>query len=197
MKDLTKAEVKIVLMLIKSPEVVYNANSISKVAGVTPMGALKILKKLEKELVLKSRKIGKATVYKANVKNSYAGKYISFVLEREVQNADSFVKRWINEVKKIKNAEVIILFGSVLVKQNPNDIDVLFITDQKRYVKLQKEVKELNELNIKKIHPLYQTYKDIVENIQKRDKVILNAIKGLVVLGEEKFIEVYDESRKE
>ena len=38
---------------------------------------------------------------------------------------------------------------------------------------------------------------DITENIKKRHKPILNAIKGIVVIGEDRFIEIYNESRKE
>ncbi len=197
MKEITPAEMNVVLTLVKSPEVIYNANSLSKVVGITPMGALKILKRLEQESIVKSRKIGKAITYKVNVEDSYARKYLSLILVREAQCANPQIKRWITELKKIKNADVIVLFGSVLEKSHPNDIDVLVITDQKRFPKLQQEIKELNEINIKKIHPMYQTYGDLVKNIKKRDKPILNAIKGIVVFGEEKFLEIYNESRKE
>ena len=197
MKEITEAEMDVVLILVKSPEVIYNANSLSKVAGITPMGALKILKRLEQESIVKSKKIGKAITYKVNVEDSYARRYVSLILVREAQYANPQVRRWINETKKIKSADIIILFGSVLEKTNPNDIDVLLVTDQKRFPKLQREIKELNEINIKKIHPIYQTYNDIVKNIKKRDKPVLNAIKGIIVFGEERFLEVYNESRKE
>ncbi len=197
MKDITTAEMNVILTLVKSPEVIYNANSLSKVVGITPMGALKILQRLEQESIVKSRKIGKAITYKVNVEDSYARKYLSLILVREAQHANPQVKRWITELKKIKNADVIVLFGSVLEKPNPNDIDVLLITNQKQFFKLQQEIKELNEMNIKKIHPMYQTYEDIIKNIKKRDKPLLNAIKGIVIFGEEKFLEIYNESRKE
>lgn len=197
MKEITQAEMNVVLTLVKSPEVIYNANSLSKTVGITPMGALKILKRLEQENIVKSKKIGKAITYKINVDNSYAFKYLSLILVREAQYANPQTKRWINELNKIKHADVIILFGSILEKSNPNDIDVLLITDQKRFAKLQQEIKELNEINIKKIHPMYQTYTDIIKNIKKQDKPLLNAIKGIVIQGEEKFLEIYNESRKE
>lgn len=197
MKEITQAEMNVVLILVKSPEVIYNANSLSKVIGITSMGTLKILKRLEQENIVKSKKIGKATTYKVNVEDSYAHKYLSLILIREAQSANPSVKRWITELKKIKNADVIVLFGSVLEKPNPNDIDVLLITNQKQFPKLQQEIKELNEINIKKIHPMYQTYQDIIKNIKKRDKPILNAIKGIIIIGEEKFQEIYNESRKE
>ncbi|MBS3111724.1 hypothetical protein J4459_00495 [Candidatus Woesearchaeota archaeon] len=197
MIDITKAEMDIVLRLVKNPEVDYNANSIAKVVGITAMGALKILKRLEQESILKSKKIGKAVIYRVNTENTYARRYVELMLSRESPHANPQVKRWIEELKKIKNADSIILFGSVLEKSNPNDIDVLLITDQKRFPKLQQEIKELNEINIKKIHPMYQTYNDIIKNIKKRDKPLLNAIKGMVIMGEEKFLEIYNESRKE
>ena len=193
MKEITKAEMNVVLTIVKSPEVIYNANNLSKVVGITPMGALKILKRLGQESVVKSKKIGRAIVYRLNIEDAYARKYLSLILVREAQHANPIVKRWITEAKKIKNAEVIVLFGSVLEKINPNDIDVLLITDQKRFSKLQQEIKELNEINIKKIHPMYQTYDDIIRNIKKRDKPLLNAIKGIVIIGEEKFPGVYSE----
>ncbi len=197
MKEITKAEMEVVLMLVKTPEVIYNANSLSKVIGITPMGALKILKRLEQESILKSRRIGKAIIYKIKDEDPYARRYVSLILTREAQYTNPMVKRWITELKKIKNAEVIVLFGSVLEKPNPSDIDVLLITDQKRFPKIQKEIQELNEINIKKIHPMYQTYEDSIKNIKKRDKPLLNAIKGIIVMGEEKFLSIYHESRKE
>ncbi len=197
MRDFTKSEILAVLIIVKSPEMLYNANSLSKVLGITSMGTLKILKRLEKEGVLKSMRVGKSGIYRINVDNEYARKYVTFLLASEAVNAGSVTKMWINEIRKLKNADVAVLFGSVLRKENPNDIDVLFVTDQERFERLKEEVAERNRINIKPIHAVYQSSGDLVANIRKRDKVILKAIKGIVVIGEEKFIGVYNESRKE
>ncbi|MBS3123136.1 hypothetical protein J4437_00715 [Candidatus Woesearchaeota archaeon] len=98
------------------------------------------------------------------------------------------------EIRKIKSADGAILFGSVLNNQEQaRDIDVLFITDSKRIKKLKKEIERINHLNLKKIHPLFQSGEDLKNNILKEDKVILNAIKGFIVFGEEKFIELVEE----
>ena len=43
MNDITKYEMDIVLILVKSPEIEYNANSIAKIVNITPSGALKFL----------------------------------------------------------------------------------------------------------------------------------------------------------
>src|SRR3989344_5257167 len=197
MREITKSEMDAILELVKSPEIDYNANNLAKSIKLTSMGALKILKRLEKESILKSKKIGKASIYKIRTDDNYAKKYVSLIISREALHASPKIKRWINELNKIKNADNIILFGSILDKEEPNDIDALFVTDKKRFSKLQKEIDEINKINIKKIHPVYQTEHDIIENIKKRHKPILNAIKGIIIKGEEKFIEVYNESRKE
>lgn len=196
MKPITTAEMSIVLQLVKSPEIDYNANNLAKVVGITAMGALKILKRLETESILASKKVGKAAIYKIN-NEMYARRYVSFILSREAIYAPPIVKRWIRELRKIKNAELIILFGSVLRKQDPNDIDVLFLTDQEHFSGLKKEIAELNAINIKQIHPMYQAWNDIIANIRKMDKPLLSAIKGIAVKGEEKLIEMYYELRKE
>lgn len=186
MNKITNNEMVFVLSIFKSPEVEYNANSIAKLIGISSMGALKIAKRLEKENILVSRELGKAKFYKLNFVNDYVGQYVKFLLEREAEQALPYVKMWISEIKKIKSADAVILFGSVLRKQNEaRDIDVVIITDKKQFSKLKKEIEEINEINVKSLHPVYQTKEDFINNIKKRDKVLLNAIKGIVVFGED------------
>ncbi|MDP3026839.1 MAG: nucleotidyltransferase domain-containing protein [Nanoarchaeota archaeon] len=189
MKDITNNEMLFVLLIFKSPETEYNANNIAKHLGISSMGALKIAKRLEKEGILISKELGKAKFYKINLDNDYTKQYIKFLLKREAEQASAYVKRWINEIKKIKNAYSAVLFGSVLKKEKEaNDIDVLLITDQKKFSALKKEIEEINCLNNKKLHPIYQTKKDLKDNIKKSDEPVLNAIKGVVVFGEDTVI---------
>ena len=197
MRNITTKEIQAVLTIVKNPEASYNAHSLAKVLDISSMGALKILKRLEKESILKSKQIGRSAIYRINVENEYARKHVVFLLSREVLHSSPLVKRWAQELKKIQNADMVILFGSVLEKQDPHDIDALLVTSQKKYPSLQQEIKELNHINVKQIHPLYQSSADIIKNIRKRDKPLLNAIKGVVIFGEELFLEVCHESRQE
>lgn len=189
MKDITNNEMLFVLSIFKSPEKDYNTSDIARLLGISPMGALKIARRLEKENILKSKPIGKARVYKLNMENDYVKDYIKFILKREAEQAPSYVKVWINELRKIKNADVAVLFGSILRKKGANDIDALLITDQKRFSKLKKDVESINLINIKKLHPMYQSREDIRMNIKKEGKALLNAIKGIVAFGEDKIID--------
>ncbi|MBS3122544.1 hypothetical protein J4434_06705 [Candidatus Woesearchaeota archaeon] len=191
MKDITNYEMKFALLILRSPEKDYNANNISKELGITPMGALKIAKKLEKENILTSKQLGKATFYKFNFKSDYAKDFAKLLLKRELLYADSFTKMWASQLQNIKNADLVLLFGSVLTKkQKANDIDVLLVTNQKKFNKLKKEIGELNEMNVKHIHPIYQSINDLKKNIKKNDKVVLNAIKGILIKREDRFLEV-------
>ena len=191
MKSITSNEVNLVLQILKNPKQNYNSNSISKELGISSMGALKIAKRLEKEGILVSKKFGKAIFYSINYKSDYAKHYLSFILKKQAEQSNPYIKRWISEIRKVKNADIAILFGSVLFKHDKaNDIDVLFVVSQKNFSELKKEIERVNKINDKKIHPIYQLGQDLIENINKEDKVVLNAIKGIVVFGEELFLDL-------
>ena len=195
MKDVTKNEMLTIIGIFKSPEIQYNANSLSKVIGISAMGTLKILKRLEKEKILIPNELGKAVFYKINFKNSYVKDYIKFLLKREANDPPNVeTKLWINGIReKIKSANLAILFGSVLRKgKEARDIDIVFITDQKRFDKLKKEIEEVDEIHTKKIHPIFQSEQDFKDNIKRQDKPLLSAIKGIVVFGEEKLIKILE-----
>ncbi len=191
MTDLTPNEMNFVLIILKSPEKDCNANNIAEVLGISSMGALKIARKLEKEGVLVHRQSGRIKFYRINFSNDYAKQYVKFLLKREAEQSPPVIKRWVNDLKKLKSADLIVLFGSVLEKgEKARDIDVLLVTDQKNFDKLKKEVDEVNFINVKKIHPVYQARIDLEKNLKKEDKIVINAIKGVVVAGEDLFMEV-------
>ena len=193
MKEITDNEMHFILSIFKSPEVDFNANSIAKHLGISSMGALKIAKRLKKENVLISKDLGKARFYKLNFENNYVTQYLRFLLKRESEQTHSYIKVWINEIKKIKNADAAILFGSVLRKQkDAKDIEAVLITDKRHFSKLKREIEEINLINIKKLHPVYQTKNDFIKNIKSQDKVLLNAIKGVVAFGEEIIIKLLE-----
>lgn len=196
MKDITNNEMQFILRVIKTPEEAFNARSIARHLQISHMGAHKIAKKLEKEGILSSKQIGKGIYYRLTNKE-YVHNYLKFLLQREVEQASPYIKRWANELKKIKHAEGIILFGSVLRKEDEaNDIDALILVNQSKFSLIKKEIEELDIINDKKIHPIYQSKLDLENNINKRDKVVLNAIKGLIVSGEDCLIKILqNESR--
>ena len=191
MRNGQDSEMKFILTLLKSPEIEYNSNNIAGAVGISAVGVLKIARKLEKENILTSRKIGKANIYRVNLDSDYARQYIKYLLKREAEKAPPYVRVWIKELKKIKSSDGVILFGSVLRKgEEARDIDALVIVNQKSFKKVKKEIEEINFINLKKVHPIYQTKEDIEQHIKKRQAVVLSALKGMFIFGEDIFLEV-------
>ena len=120
MRNLTKNEMLAALDILKSPEMLYNSRTLSKVLGISHMGCLKILKKLEKENILKSAHIGRSIAYRINTENPYSKTYVKFLLSNEAETSSPIVRRWVHEIKKIKNCDLAILFGSLLRKNEPH-----------------------------------------------------------------------------
>ncbi|MBI2139537.1 hypothetical protein HYU14_01325 [Candidatus Woesearchaeota archaeon] len=184
MSAITQNEMDFVLTVFKSPESHYNANSIAKLLGISRMGALKIAKRLTEQNILIPKEWGKAKFYSISFDNAFTSNYLRFMLEREIQHAHPYVKVLADEMRKIKSADAAILFGSVLNKHDlAKDIDILLITDKRRFQKLKQEVVEISRLNAKRLHPVYQTKEDFVNNIKKEDAVLINALKGIVLFG--------------
>ena len=192
MKDITKNEMQVVLTLFKDFSSSYNANSLSKIIGLTSMGTLKILKKLEKEKILRSEQMGKAVFYKLDLTDDYVKNYLIFLLQKEAEQSIPRIKRWVKELRQLQdNADIGIIFGSVLETDDYNDIDLLLVLKQSQNKKINQLLSEIKEINIKKIHAVKQTKGDIKENLKKRDKVVLSIIKkGTVIFGYEKIIEI-------
>lgn len=191
MRDITNNEMGFLLCLFKNQETEYNANSISKLLGISAMGALKIAGRLLKERIVVSKELGKARFYKLNWDNDYVMGYIAFLLRREAEHSHPYIKMWIDELKKLKSADAAILFGSVLKKHGEaGDIDSVLVTDEKRFATLKAEVYELDQLNAKKLHPVYQTKEDFIKNIKKGDKVLLDAVKRVTAFGEEVIVDL-------
>ena len=193
MKSITSNEMLIVLSIFKSPEKYYNANNIAKHLNISSMGALKILKRLEKENIIASKRVGKANIYSINFKNDYARDYIRFALKRETKQSHPYVKRWVTEIKNLTRAKGAILFGSILRKyREAKDIDVLLITSKEEFSSLKNQIDGVNNVNIKKIHPVYQTEEDFKKHVKEEDKIVLNAIKGVYSFGEDLFIRLLE-----
>lgn len=187
MEDITKNEMGFLLKLWKNPKKDYNARSLSKEIGLTHAGTFKIAKKLEQKGIITPKRIGNVVIYKINKSSDYAKDYILFLIRKEKYAVSPYAKKWIRELKEISSAYIIILFGSVLRKdEKAKDIDVVFVTDNKKIKVLEKEIKDINSISASKIHPIYQSEKDIKENIKKGDKIILSSLNGIIVKGEEK-----------
>lgn len=191
---ITDKEKQILLILFKDFRTRYNARSLSLKIAMTPRGTLKALKALEKQKLVAAERFGKAIQYTYNLRSLLAKKTIELFL---LEEAEFKYKRWMEEFKKFDEADILILFGSIVRMERYNDVDLLIVVKKKRYKALKKKIDEKNGILIKKIHPLFQTRRDLQENIKRKDPVIIDAIKtGIVLKGWTAFIEVMENVSK-
>jgi len=182
-------EQEIIKILFKDFLNDYNSRSISKPVGISHVGAFKILKKLEKREIVISRQIGRAIIYKINMQNPVALREVEMILTIEAQNN----KKWVEEFSKIKkNARFVVLFGSILRNEREaKDIDILIAGEGDRFNYIKKEINDKNLILNKKIHPVYQTIADFKIDVNRKNKVIIDAIKtGIVLFGQEEITKI-------
>lgn len=189
MISLTKKEREALLILFKDFTNYYNANSISKLLGISHVGAQKIFKRLFDGGILRDQKIGKSIIYKPKLEDDYVCKLIAFLLADEANN----FKRWKEEFKEIsKKDRIIMLFGSVLKDYaKARDIDVMVVVEKKGYKEVIKIIKQKQELSPKRIHSIELAASDLIKNIKKRNEAIIDIVKNAVILyGQDKYVEI-------
>lgn len=178
------------LVLFKDFTAYYNANSLSKVLGISHVGCQKILKRLLKGNLVNAENIGKSIVYKPRLEDEYVCRLLAFLLADEANNS---FKRWQEEFKSLfKKDRIIMLFGSVLKNaQTAKDIDIMIILSKEDSREVRKVIKEKQEILPKKIHLIELTEQDLKSNINKKQEVILGIIRNAVILyGQDKYVEV-------
>ena len=181
---LTLNERKVLRFLMVSYKY-YSINDIAKECKLSPNGSYKILKKLENEGILYSGDIGKIKAYKINFKNAFTMNYLELALSDD-RIKEPRIKVRMDDFKKLMEiCQAAIIFGSYITeKKNPDDTDIIFVITKDNYKIYKKEIDRINEIIPYKIHEVIQTKEDIINNLKKQDKIVINAIKeGLVLWG--------------
>ena len=188
MKMIPKNTTKIIGYLLRNFEL-RNINQISKEINISLGSTFKILKDLEKNEIVLLKKLGNANYYILNLKNQETNRLCELILLEEKRNLKGYAKIYSDEIKNFKNADLIILFGSILKNKQFNDVDVLFVTNKIKEVN--KFCLEISKIRTKPIIPLILKKSDLVKEIDNRKESILEIIKtGIVLKGESVFLEV-------
>jgi len=190
---LTEKEREAALILLKEFTKYYNANSISKVLGITHVGAQKILKRLLNENLLISERIGKSIVYKLKLDDDYVKKLLIFLLADEANH----FKRWKEEFSELFNeGRIIIIYGSALRNYNSaNDIDIMIVINKNEHNEVNKFLNKKQTILPKKLHAIKLTSEELLENI--KNKAMIDIItNGIVLYGQEEYIEVINNATR-
>ncbi len=190
MLALTKNEARMVEFLLRNFTVRYSINQLGKELELSPKGAYKITKKLEKAKVLKPEPIGNAIYYRPNLDEEIGRKTAELVLTYKDLNPYARVQA--KDLEQLRPYVLCaVLFGSVLTKaEKAGDIDVLIVLEEGQLNKSHKALMEVQSIKSKKISEMLQTREDLVRNFRKRDAPLLDAIRtGQVLWGSEVIVE--------
>ena len=185
-----KNTTKVIMYLLRNiNEFGYNINQIAKLNKMSVGSAFKILKELEKNKIIIKKEISNASHYRLNFDNPEATKLCELLLLAEKRNLKGYAKIYADEVIKFKDAEMIIIFGSVLKGKEFNDVDVLFITNQPK--KVNNFCLEISKVRTKPVVPLIMEQEDLIKAMKLEKEAILSIMKeGIVLRGESIFVEV-------
>jgi predicted nucleotidyltransferase/DNA-binding MarR family transcriptional regulator len=188
---LSDKEKAILLLLFKDFSISYNARSISGKVGMTPRGALKALKSLEKQGFAVARRFGRAIEYKFNFSSALAKKSIELFL---LEEAELKHRRWLADFGDLADAHILVLFGSVVRKEKDyNDIDLVVIVKEDKFKTVYKAIGEKQGLMTKRIHVVWQSPDDLRKNLKKKDPVMLDALRtGVVLKGQNELVGVVE-----
>ncbi|MBI2575791.1 nucleotidyltransferase domain-containing protein [Candidatus Woesearchaeota archaeon] len=184
---LTQKEREAVLILFKEYTTFFNANSISKVLSISHVGAQKIFKRLIHEDLLISKTIGKSITYKLNFANDYAAHLVAFLLADEATKFN----RWKEEFRELfKNNRIVMLFGSAIKDYaHARDIDILVVSENKELKEVNAVLKKKEAILPKKVHTIHLTHSDLLENLKKKDKAIVDIVKNAIILfGQDTYV---------
>lgn len=183
-----KSKVKIlrILALYKKEATI---REISRESKITPPNTSRILKELEKEGVIISKKAGRSILHSLNFNHYLVKKIIQPAFENEKRAKEGLIKFLIAKLNF--QIESIILFGSIARRKElpSSDIDLLFIIpDQANPKDLEEKISILNyqiaEYFGNSISPVIVKISEFRERFRKNDKFIKTASReGEVLQG--------------
>lgn len=192
---LTENEKKVLKILFTGFED-FSINQIAKLAKLSPNGALKILKKFEREGILKSQKIANIKSYSLDFEDQKTKNILNLALIPELNGKLKSRFEDLKELKKITQA--CIIFGSYIdLKKDPDDLDILFILDKKHYKTFKEESLRIFKTIPIKVHDVLQTEEDFKDNIAKKDKVLIDILKtGIILWGQDRIINIIENGQR-
>jgi predicted nucleotidyltransferase len=179
---------KAILLLFKDLLAFHNSRTIGKILGISHAGAFKLLKRLEKNKIVKPTTIGKAITYSLNLEDNLTLREIEIALIKQSRE----YKRWAEEFKEIESkVSFLIIFGSILRNEKfARDIDLLLIVNEKNFKEIRSFIERKNKILIKPIHPIYQTLGDFKRGLESKKDVLIEIVKtGIVLSGHSDFID--------
>ena len=189
--ETTKSNTKILKILLKEFTIKPTITFLAKEISMTRVGTWKVLKKLEEEKLLILSPIGKgktsANSISLNWENPIVEKTLSLALTQDALKN----QRWLSNFEELEDkVDFLLIYGSIIHSpKEANDIDILGVTNKNKFLEIEESIKRIQKVQIKKIHAINFTPAEFKGELEKPNKVFIDAIKkGIILFGQEKFI---------
>lgn len=170
-------DINILIFLLETKETKYTINQIAKKIKINYRIAHEQIKKLEKEEIIRTEKVGQALL--CSLTNKFNEKIFTAEYKRREKLLQNTNFRTIHKrFSEAKQNYILILFGSYAkgTQTKQSDIDLLAITEKP------KEIQEIAELIPKNIHLTTTTYKTFMEMQKEENNVGIEATKNNIIL---------------
>ncbi len=191
---LTPNEFRTLNFLIRHFTEKYSINQLAKKISITPKGIHKLLKKLEREQIVKFTKLANSLFYQVNLESETAKKCSELALIEDIES--SYARVQAKDLESLKKCVIsAVLFGSVLTKgEKAGDIDVLVVVEKKKYNEFRKALEKIQSLKPKHIQTVIQSQQDLINNLKKKDEVLLEILRtGRFLWGTEVIVNIIKE----
>ena len=186
-----KPNIKILKILLKDFIIRPTITVLAKEISMSRVGTWKVLKKLEadKLIILSQIGEGKTSTYSIslNWENPIVEKTLSLALtEDAIKN-----QRWLSNFEELEDkVDFLLIYGSIIHSpKEANDIDILGVTNRNKFLEIEESIKKIQKTQIKKVHALNFTSEEFKKELERPNKVFIDAIKkGIILFGQEKFI---------
>ena len=181
----TKNNINVIRFLVRHKDWEFNISELSKDTKINKGALSRIIKKLEKENVIRLNRKGRILLFKINKDNLFIKNVIIPLFEKE----EAFFKEYLkNKLTKLKEKDVlsIILYGSYASGEATltSDIDLMVVVKNKTNSLINKSNKLKNELlekdillridiiSLKEFKKLYKLKEPLFKSIEQNHKIL-------------------------
>lgn len=194
---LTVKEKRVLRWLAASGGKEYSINEIARACRMTPNGTYKILKKFEKEGILKVQPIANIRAYRLDFGSEKTTRVLELALMPDALTGRLKMRE--NDLRAMKAVtQAGVLFGSyITTKRAPGDLDILFVVERTNFEAYKRTLGKVQDITPVNIHDVVQTAVDLQQNLKKGDPIVIEALRnGIVLWGFATLVEAIKDVRQ-